>query len=155
MNHEPRTSDRDDRISVVEINSVLFGVNILKSREVVPLPDITPVPNTEEFVIGVFNLRGDIYSLIDISSVLGMPPKPVLESDMVIILDGKDLTFGVLTDRIHGVRSLNDVKITPAHGIVSKQMEEFVSGVISEKSSDIYILDIDRLFSSPTLRQYD
>ena len=155
MNQEPLTPDRDDRISVVEINSVLFGVNILRSREVIPLPEVTPVPNTEEFMIGVFNLRGDIYPLIDISSVLGMPLKPVSENDMVIILEGKDLTFGVLTDRIHGVRNLNDVKITPAHGIVSKQMEEFVSGVISEKSSDIYILDIDRLFSSPTLRQYD
>lgn len=155
MNQEPLTPDRDDRISVVEINSVLFGVNILRSREVIPLPEVTPVPNTEEFMIGVFNLRGDIYPLIDISSVLGMPLKPVSENDMVIILEGKDLTVGVLTDRIHGVRNLNDVKITPAHGIVSKQMEEFVSGVISEKSSDIYILDIDRLFSSPTLRQYD
>ncbi|MEJ2637109.1 MAG: chemotaxis protein CheW [Calditrichia bacterium] len=74
--------------------------------------------------------------------------------DMVVLLDNGQMAMGILADRIHGVRSLNDVKIKPAHGVVSKTMEEFVTGVMSEKSSMIYILDIERLFSSPAIRTY-
>ncbi len=154
MNKENQNTSPDERISVIEINGTWFGVNILKSREVIPLPSVTPVPNTREFMIGVFNLRGDIFALIDICTILGMESKKIHNTDMVVLLDNGQMAMGILADRIHGVRSLNDVKIKPAHGIVSKTMEEFVTGVMSEKSSMIYILDIERLFSSPAIRTY-
>jgi purine-binding chemotaxis protein CheW len=121
---------------------------------VIPLPSITPVPNTKEFIVGVFNLRGEIFPLVDISTILGMEAKPIKGSDMVIVLDGKSMTVGILVDRIHGVRTLDNVQVKPAHGIVSRQMEEFVSSVISEKSSVIYLLEIDRLFSTSLIRTY-
>ncbi|MEJ2637110.1 MAG: hypothetical protein P8184_17720 [Calditrichia bacterium] len=54
MNKENQNTSPDERISVIEINGTWFGVNILKSREVIPLPSVTPVPNTREFMIGVF-----------------------------------------------------------------------------------------------------
>ncbi len=143
-----------DRISVIEINSICFGVDILKSREVIPLPKITPVPNTKEFIVGIFNLRGEIYPLVDISTILGLKPKSINNGDMVIILDGHDLTLGVLVDLIHGVQHLSAVQIKPAHGIVSKKMEEFIVGVIIERSFEIYLLDVDHLFASAELRTY-
>lgn len=145
---------RDDRISVVEISSKWFGVNILKSREVIPLPPITPVPNTSDFVLGVFNLRGEIYSLVDIATILGMDPKAIRINDMVILISSREMTIGIPVDRIHGVRSLDNVPVKPAHGVVSKQMEEFVTGVIPEKNSYIYLLDIERLFSSQAISAY-
>ncbi len=154
MHDKSQDSFREDRISVIELNSVWFGVNITKSREVVPIPGITPVPNTDDFVIGLFNLRGEIYTLVDVSTILGMESKTVNENDMVVLIDGKDLTLGILVDRIHGVRYLDDAQIKPAHGIVSKKMEQFVSGIISERSSEIYLLDVDQLFSSQAIRTY-
>jgi purine-binding chemotaxis protein CheW len=144
----------DDRISVIEINGMWFGIDILKSREVFQLPEITPVPNTERFVLGVFNLRGDIYPLIDVSTILGMNEKTILPSDMVVVLDNQNAVMGIISDRVHGVKSLDNVKIKPAHGVISKKMEEFISGIISEKNSEIYLLNVDRLFSSPALRTY-
>lgn len=143
-----------DRISVIEIGGVLFGIEILKSKEVFPLPDITPVPNTKEFVIGVFNLRGDIYPLIDISLLLGLTPEPLQKKNMIILLDSNEKTVGVLSDRVHGVRPLKTSAVKPVHGVVSKVMEEYVSGVVSEKGSEIHLLNVDRLLSSPSISRY-
>ncbi len=144
----------DERISVFEVNGSLFGVNILKSREVLPLPYLTPVPNTADFIVGIFNLRGDIFPLLDISTILGMQKKQIRDSDMVILLEGNNLVSGILVDRVHSVHNLNNTSVKSVHGLVPKKMETFLSGSFSDRSSSIYLLDIDRLFSSATVLTY-
>ncbi len=150
MNETVQTIPMTDRYSVVEINSLLFGVEIIKSREVFPLPDVTPVPNAAEFVLGVFNLRGDIYPLLDISLILGMEKKPILPTDMVILLEAGNRVMGILTDRIHGIKDVPKGTIKSAHGLVPKKMENYLYGVVSDKSSSIFLLDVEQLFAAVT-----
>ncbi|HFE63075.1 hypothetical protein B1H10_00810 [candidate division KSB1 bacterium 4484_188] len=152
MSEKRKTGTAGDRISVIEINTLWFGIDILKSREVIPLPRITPVPNTPEFVLGVFNLRGDIFTLLDISTILDMKAKQIQNSDMVILLDNNNTSLGILADRILGVRFIDNTRLKPSRGVVSQKMAEFVAGVLTEKNSEIYLLDIDRLFASAALR---
>ncbi len=155
MNETVQTIPVTDRYSVIEINSFLFGIEIIKSREVFPLPEITPVPNAAEFILGVFNLRGDIYPLLDISLILGMEKKPILPSDMVILLEAGKRVMGVLTDRIHGIKDVTKGAIKSAHGLVPKRMENYLYGVVSDKSSSIFLLDVDHLFSAVTDSRFD
>ena len=143
-----------DRVSVIEISGILFGIDILKSKEVFPVGEITPVPNTKEFVKGVFNLRGDIYPLLDISTILGLPSIVIDKDNMIILLEGNGIVMGILTSRVHGVRPVKSSSIKPAKDVAAKNMEEFVSGLVSEKGSEIFLLDIDRLFSSPSISRY-
>ena len=143
-----------DRVSVIEISGILFGIDILKSKEVFPVGEITPVPNTKEFVKGVFNLRGDIYPLLDISTILGLPSIVIDKDNMIILLEGNGIVMGILTSWVHGVRPVKSSLIKPAKGVAAKNMEEFVSGLVSEKGSEIFLLDIDRLFSSPSISRY-
>ena len=141
---EPETND--DRVSVVEINGFLFGIDILRSKEVFPLPQITPVPNTKSEVLGVFNHRGEIFPLLDISPILGLQAKKIEATDMVILLDGGHGAVGIITDRIHGVRLIPSRSIKSPRGTISKAMIEYVSGMASDKSADILMLNVERLF---------
>jgi purine-binding chemotaxis protein CheW len=149
-----KDSQLDERISVVEIGGKLFGIEVLKSREVFPLPQITKVPNTKIIIIGVFNLRGEIYPLVDISPILDMKPKTIQQTDMVILIEEKGTVMGVICDRIHDVQMINIRVIKPAHGSVPKIMEDLVSGIIKDKTTEIYLLNIERLFSSFELSSY-
>jgi purine-binding chemotaxis protein CheW len=144
----------DERISVVEISGFLFGMDILKSREVFPLPKITPVPNTKELIIGVFNLRGEIYPLVDVSPVLGLEPKQIANTDMVILVEEETVSMGIICDRIHGVHVISNSSVKPVKGSVSKLMVEFISGIITDKASEIFLLNTARLFSSFELSSY-
>ena len=143
-----------DRISVIEISGILFGIEIVRSKEVFPLTEVTPIPNTKDFVRGVFNLRGDIYPLLDISTILGLKPVKVDKDNMIILLEGNGMTMGILTSRVHDVRPFKSSSVKPSKGVAAKELEEFVSGMISEKGSEIFLLDIDRLFSSPAITRY-
>lgn len=149
---QEKSSGGEARFSILELNQQLFGVDILKSREVFPLPDITPVPNTAAFVLGVFNLRGDIFPLIDISGMLEMPLKEPTSTDMVILLEGNGAVIGVLADRILGVKTLRNDQIGNPKGVVPKKHLEFIEGVVTDKTAEIFLLNIDRMFASPLLK---
>ncbi|MBN2365648.1 MAG: purine-binding chemotaxis protein CheW [Calditrichaeota bacterium] len=139
---------KEERYSIVEINGTLFGIEILKSREVFPLPKITPVPNTKSSVVGVFNLRGEIHPLFDISSVLGMAGKALQDTDMIVLLEKDETVMGILADRVYGVRIVGDEMIKPAQGSIPRAMVDYVKGMISDKSTEIFLLNVDRIISA-------
>ncbi len=143
-----KKSLKEDRFSIIELNGYLFGIEILKSREVFPLPKITPLPNTKAFVVGVFNLRGEIYPLFDIAPVLGMSAKPLQDSDMVILLEEGGKVLGILADRVHGVRVIGDSMIKPAKGSLPKSMMEHITGMVSDKSSEIFLVNVEGIISA-------
>jgi chemotaxis signal transduction protein len=138
----------ETRISVVEIGGYLFGIEILRSKEVFPIPEITPVPNSKKHILGVFNLRGEVFPLVEISPMLGLESKETQLTDMVVLLDKQENSVGILTDRIHGVRAVKNSQIKSARGSISKIMLEFISGMVTDKSEEIYILSVDRILAT-------
>ena len=56
----------DERYSILGISEQNFGVEVKYVKEILPLPKITPLPNIHKSILGVFNLRGQIYSLLDL-----------------------------------------------------------------------------------------
>jgi len=57
------------------VRSELFGINVFKIREIVPMPHITTAAGTRSPMLGMVNIRGQIISVIDLPSVVGCVPK--------------------------------------------------------------------------------
>jgi len=55
--------------------SELFGINVFKIREIVPMPAITTAAGTVSPMLGMVNIRGQIISVIDLPAVVGCVPK--------------------------------------------------------------------------------
>ncbi|MFL9923575.1 chemotaxis protein [Herbaspirillum lusitanum] len=55
--------------------SELFGINVFKIREIVPMPTVTKAAGTMSPMLGMVNLRGQIISVIDLPAVVGCVPK--------------------------------------------------------------------------------
>lgn len=144
-----RSAQEMERLSVFELAGQLYGLDIMKSREVISLPRYTPLPNSVEIYSGVFNLRGEIFPLVDVSPILGLPSKHIQPDDMVILLDDvAEFAIGVLVDKIHSVVPYFPGEIKMARGLVSKQMEKYLQGVLNYKGEEnlIHILDLDSVF---------
>ena len=52
-----------------------YGLEILRVREIIGMMEITPVPRTPDFVLGVINLRGKVIPVVDLRSKFGLPFK--------------------------------------------------------------------------------
>ena len=52
----------------------LYGINIFKIREIMQIPQVTPIAGSSEFVLGAVDIRGQVMPVINLSKVMGCDP---------------------------------------------------------------------------------
>lgn len=63
--------------------SELFGINVFKVREIVAMPNITPIAGGTAYSLGVVNLRGQVIPVLDLPAIVGCKPKTGLNIMLV------------------------------------------------------------------------
>jgi len=51
---------------VFSINQQIFGIELLKIKETLSYRKVTPLPQVDEFVKGIINLRGAVIPVFDL-----------------------------------------------------------------------------------------
>lgn len=117
-------------------------------REVYPLEELTPLPCTPAFVLGIVNLRGEILSVIDIKKFFDLPEKGLTDLNKVIVLESEDMMFGMVADAIGGVRRILRAGIQPSLLTLTGIREDYLQGVTAER---VVVLDAGKLLSDEKL----
>ena len=121
-----------------------YGVEMAYVRETRPLREITPVPCTPRFVLGLINVRGRIISVIDIKMFFDLPEKGLTDLNKVIIMHDGEMEFGILADSVLGVRTIPLADLQPTLPTLSGVREEYLKGVTKDR---IAVLDGKKLLS--------
>lgn len=117
LSREPEMEEvTQDYIEVVEflLANEKYGIESKYVREVYPLKELTPLPCTPPFVLGIINIRGQILSVIDIKKFFDLPDKGlgdlnkiiILHSDKPALSKAEGIEFGILADVILGTLSI-------------------------------------------------
>lgn len=73
--------------------------------EVLSMPDLTTVPLTQPWLLGVANVRGRLLPLTDLAKFLGLPSKQIrLSQRKVLVVDQADFFSGLLIDAVLGIQ---------------------------------------------------
>jgi purine-binding chemotaxis protein CheW len=121
-----------------------YAVETRYVREVYPLENLTPLPCTPAFVLGVVNLRGEILSVIDLKKFFELPEKGLTDLNKVIVLQSEDMLFGILADAVAGVRRVSVAQIQPSLPTLTGVREAYLKGVTAERT---VILDAEKLLA--------
>lgn len=135
-----------ERIEVVEflLAHERYALESRYVREVYPLENLTPLPCTPAFVLGIVNLRGEILSVIDIKKFFELPEKGLTDLNKVIVLQSGNMLFGILADAIVGVCSIARMEIQSSLPTLTGIREDYLTGVTKER---VAILDAAKLLS--------
>lgn len=125
-----------------------YGIESTPVREVYPLQQLTPLPCTPRFVLGIVNVRGQIVSVIDIKAFFDLPEKGLSDLNKVIILHSDEMEFGILADEILGVRSIPLDDLQPSLPTLTGIRAEYLKGVTEERT---VILDAAKLLSDRSI----
>lgn len=117
-------------------------------REVAPLENLTPLPCTPAFVLGIVNVRGEILSVIDLKKFFDLPEKGLTDLNKVIVLQSGNMLFGILADVIAGVRRIPLTGIQPSLPTLTGVREEYLKGVTPER---IVVLDAEKLLTDESI----
>lgn len=134
-----------------------YAVPLAAVVEIGRVSSVTPVPNVPEWVRGVINMRGDILSLVDLGLFFGTGGSTDAPSRRLIaIRAGRDVvTAGLLVDQVKGVVNFSAAEIAPPAGPVAGKVASFSRGVARHGGALVALLDIERLFASPEIRQFE
>ena len=125
-----------------------YGVNIMNVKEIAKADKFTFVPNAASYVRGVYNLRGDIITIVDLRSFFHLPAQKSEEGvENMLILSIEDRVYGTIVDKIDKVIGINSDQIQPPHPIFGDINIKFISGVVEKQGALYIILDVERIFS--------
>src|SRR4029077_20843283 len=67
-----------------------YAIETRYVREVYPLKDLTPLPCTPPFVLGIVNVRGRILPVIDLKKFFDLPERGLNGLLRIIVIEGND-----------------------------------------------------------------
>jgi purine-binding chemotaxis protein CheW len=160
-----------------ELDREEYAAVITDLREIIPIPEIVPIPGSPGFIRGIVNLRGKIVVVIDLEKRFSLNRESSVVPKHIVIAEVEDSTFGIVVDAVTGVLHVPVSSIKPTPKLVSAKIHsEYLEGVAvlegeqqqtetkpeakagkkseSEAHRLILILDIPKLLSEKELLSF-
>ena len=141
MNATNSTKETDDRYLCFALGVEEFGIPLLNVKEVIAMPEITPLPQSPNYFLGIMNLRGQVISIIDLRTKLGIKPQEKSET-AVIICDLKPNNIGIVVDSIDRVIHPAKDQISEKPQLDDQKKNTYIQGVYREEQRLVLLLDI-------------
>ncbi len=134
----------EEYIEIVEflLAQERYGIETRHIREVYPLKELTPLPSTPPFVLGVVNARGRIVPVVDIKTIFGLPDRGLTDLNKLIIVRANGVELGLVADTIVGVQRVPLHDIQPSLPTLSGIRAEYLKGVTKERK---VIIDAEKV----------
>ena len=135
-----------------------YGVSVKWILQIIAIPDITKIPKTPPFVMGVINLRGKIIPVIDLRLKFGLPIKEYNERTSIVIIkihsENSEIYIGIIVDRVNEVLDIHvkEIEKTPAFGIDFDS--QYILGMAKVKNKVVTLLNIDKILHNIELSNF-
>ncbi len=128
-----------DRYICFNIGNQEYGVPLLSIKEVLGLPEVTPIPQSPSHFLGIMNLRGNIISVMDLRIKIGAKAVNDAETS-VMILDLGEYLLGVVVDQINSVMTINSADVAERPALESNQNTDYILNVYRNKEKERLVL---------------
>ncbi|HUT39495.1 MAG TPA: chemotaxis protein CheW [Methanoregula sp.] len=128
-------------VDVVEfvLGGERYALDIQLAREIVEMIPITPIPRAPPYISGVINLRGEITNIMNLNTLLGLPPREILENQKIIVLvpdAASGSNVGIIVDEVTSVLQVAETDIEHLGEGLSSEVSSFVKGIIKLKGDE-------------------
>jgi purine-binding chemotaxis protein CheW len=142
----PPSEAAEEYLEIIEFQlaSETYGIELRHASEVSLLKELTPVPCTPAFVLGIINLHGRVLSVVDLKRFFDLPNNALTDLNRVIVVRKDGMEVGILADTIHGVRRIPRRALQPSLPTLTGVRAEYLKGITGER---LIVLDADKLLS--------
>lgn len=130
-----------------------FGISISYVNEIIAMQPITAIPEVDDYIKGLINLRGKIIPVVDVRIRFKMEPKEYTDRTCIIVIDVKSTVIGLIVEKIAEVDTILDDDIVPPPSIGHRENEhnKYVYGLARTGNSVKLLLDPERLIKQEVL----
>lgn len=126
-----------------------FGLKIEYVSEIIGFQEITEIPESEDYIKGLINLRGKIIPVIDVRIRFKQEPFEYTDRTCIIVIEFNNLVVGLIVEKIAEVVEIQEENILPSPSIgrADKSQNKYVYA-IGKVGDDVKLLiDPDRLLN--------
>lgn len=120
-----------------------YGINVAKVREILSYQPVTPVPNSHEYIEGIFMPRDDMISVVDLKRSIGMGSSE--EKGLFIITNFNKLNIAFHVDQVLGIHRISWADIILPGVTVNDAQSGVATGIIKIDGKLIVILDFEKI----------
>lgn len=148
--HEDELLNEEETLQwgTFRLENELYGINVVQIREVLRYTEITPVPGSPYFVIGIINLRGNVVTVIDTRIRFGLEEGSIDDNTRIVIVEIDSQVIGMLVDSVAEVTyiKLKDIEVTPNVG--NDETSKFISGVCNNNDELLIMIDLKKMIET-------
>lgn len=135
-----------DRYLTFKSGNEYFALELRVVEEIIGIQAITKIPETEDYIKGLINLRGKIIPVIDVRLRFKQPPIEYTDRTCIIKISVKGTIVGLIVETIAEVVTITEDNITPPPLIGGASLKNrYVYGLGKVGDSVKMLLDPEKL----------
>lgn len=132
-----------------------FGISISYVNEIIQMQPITAMPEVEDYIKGLINLRGKIIPVIDVRVRFKMEPIEYTDRTCIIVINVRSTVIGLIVEKIAEVDTIMDEDIVPPPTLGRKDSEQnkYVYGLARTGDTVKLLIDPEKLIKDEVLEK--
>lgn len=145
--------EQKDKYMTFRSGNEYFGLKIQYVSEIIPFQAITAIPETEDYIKGLINLRGKILPVIDVRLRFNQDPFEYNDRTCIIVIIVRDTMVGLVVEEIAEVVEISAESILPPPTIMrgDRIQNKYVYGIGRVGNTVKLLIDPDKLLNDNDL----
>lgn len=122
-----------------------YGIEITKVQEIILMGEITRVPQTPEYIMGLINLRSTVIPIVDLRLRFGLTQEKTTDETRIMVVNVAGKTIGIIVDAVSEVLRISQEQIAPPPPTVAGLGREYLTGLVKLDKRLLILLDIDKI----------
>lgn len=133
LEQEEASDESRESVLLFSLDEEWYGVRTSRVREIYNEYQVTPIPCVPTYIAGVINIRGEIVSVTDVKSLMGMGASQAQlgagddQAPVIVIAEGPVCT-ALIVDAIGDIVEIAQGSLEPSLALGDKAMPEYVAG---------------------------
>lgn len=140
---------QQDKYVTFKAGNEYYALKIEYVNEIIVFQEITEIPESEDFIKGLINLRGKIIPVIDVRVRFKQEPIEYNDRTCIIVINVKDMLVGLIVEKVAEVVEIKQEDILPPPsatiGHEEKTQNKYVYGIGKVGEEVKLLLDPDKL----------
>jgi twitching motility protein PilI len=121
--------------------------------EIVRVPQITPVPGAQPWLLGIGNLRGNLFPVVDLKQFLEGERTVLHEGQRVLVMRQPGGDVALTIDELYGQRGFEPEQAVEPGELASGRYANFVQRAFRSEDQDWGVFSLSLLARTPEFRQ--
>jgi purine-binding chemotaxis protein CheW len=147
-------SGEEEHLVIFTLGKELYGVTIHSVESIIKLQDITEVPRTAAFILGVTNLRGTVVPVLDLRKRFNLHSSENSANTRIVIVNAEGSKVGIVVDEVTEVLKVSRDAIQPPPPMSTTIESAFINGIARINDRLVILLDLEKVLISST-RQHN